>query len=321
MDKYSVLITGANGFVGRALCGTVLNLGCKVKALTRSPQVFQDGIQNVVLTDLNTEAPVLEVMQGVDVVIHLAARVHVMKEGALDAKAALGAYRAVNVEMSLNLARQAALAGVRRFIYLSSIKVNGERTEPGKPFKPDDVPAPEDPYGVSKMEAELALLALSKQTGMEVVIIRSPLIYGPGVGANFMAMMRWVAHRVPLPLGAIHNQRSMLALGNLVDFIATCIGHPKASGQIFLVSDGQDISVTQLLHKLARALKVRLFLLPLPINPIQLVAAALGKSAVAQRLCDNLQVDSTKTQALLGWMPPLSLDEGLQITADWYLRK
>lgn len=321
MDKYSVLITGANGFVGRALCGTVLNWGCKVKALTRSPQVFQDGIQNVVLADLNIEIPVLEVMQGVDVVIHLAARVHVMKEGALDAEAVLAAYRAVNVEMSLNLARQAALAGVRRFIYLSSIKVNGERTEPGKPFKPDDVPAPEDPYGVSKMEAELALLALSKQTGMEVVIIRPPLIYGPGVGANFMAMMRWVAHRVPLPLGAIHNQRSMLALGNLVDFIATCIGHPKASGQIFLVSDGQDVSVTQLLHKLARALKVRLFLLPLPINLIRLVATALGKSAVAQRLCDNLQVDSTKTQALLGWMPPLSLDEGLQITADWYLRK
>ena len=321
MDKYSVLITGANGFVGRALCTTVLGLGYKVKALTRGPQVFQGGIQNVVLTDLNMEAPALEVMQGVDVVIHLAARVHVMKEIALDALATLAAYRTVNVEMTLNLARQAALAGVRRFIYLSSIKVNGERTEFGKPFKPDDIPAPEDPYGISKMEAELALLALSKQTGMEVVIIRPPLIYGPGVGANFMAMMRWVAHRVPLPLGAIHNQRSMLALGNLVDFIATCIGHPRATGQVFLVSDGQDVSVTQLLYKLAYALKVKLCLIPLPIKLIQFVAAALGKSAVAQRLCDNLQVDSTKTQVLLGWMPPLSLDEGLQITADWYLKK
>jgi nucleoside-diphosphate-sugar epimerase len=244
-----------------------------------------------------------------------------MKESSLDVLATLAAYRAVNVEMTLNLARQAALAGVQRFIYLSSIKVNGERTEPGKPFKPDDVPAPEDPYGVSKMEAELALLTLSKETGMEVVIIRPPLIYGPGVGANFMTMMRWVAHRVPLPLGAIHNQRSMLALGNLVNFIATCIEHPKAVGQVFLVSDGQDISVTQLLHKLAYALKVKLFLLPLPHSLIQLLAAALGKGAVAQRLCDNLQLDITKTKALLGWSPPLSLDAGLQITADWYLKK
>jgi UDP-glucose 4-epimerase len=321
MDKYSVVITGANGFVGRALCATLWNLGYRVKTLTRCPYVFEGGIQNIVLTDLNMKAPVLEVMQGVDVVIHLAARVHVMKESSLDVLATLAAYRAINVEMTLNLARQAALAGVQRFIYMSSIKVNGERTVPGKPFKEDDVPAPEDPYGVSKMEAELALLTLSKETGMEVVIIRPPLIYGPGVGANFMTMMRWVAHRVPLPLGAIHNQRSMLALGNLVDFITICIGHPKAAGQVFLVSDGQDISVTQLLHKLASALKVRLFLPPLPVSLIQLVAATLGKGTIAQRLCNNLQVDSTKTQSLLGWSPPLSLDAGLQVTADWYLKK
>lgn len=321
MDKYSVLITGANGFVGRALCTALLNLGYRIKALTRCSHAFEDGIQNIVLTDLKMKAPIQKAMKGVDVVIHLAARVHVMKESSLDVLATLSAYRAVNVELTLNLARQAALAGVRRFIYLSSIKVNGERTEPGKPFKPDDMPAPEDPYGVSKMEAELALLALSKETGMEVVIIRPPLIYGPGVGANFMSMMRWVAHQVPLPLGAIHNQRSMLALGNLVNFIATCIEHPKAVGQVFLVSDGQDISVTQLLHKLAYALKVRLFLLPLPLSLIQLVAAVLGKSAVAQRLCDNLQLDITKTKTLLGWSPPMSLDAGLQITADWYLKK
>jgi nucleoside-diphosphate-sugar epimerase len=321
MDKYSVLVTGANGFVGRPLCTALLGLGYRVKALTRSPDVFESDIQNVVVTNLQIEAPALEVMEGVDTVIHLAARVHIMQESVADELVTLAAYRAVNVAMTLNLARQAARAGVQRFIYISTIKVNGEKTEPGKPFAPDDVPAPQDPYGISKMEAELALFALSQETGIEVVIIRPPLIYGPGVGANFMAMMRLVSYQFPLPFGALHNQRSMLALDNLLSFIATCIEHPKAAGQVFLVSDGQDISVTQLLRKLAYTLNVKARLVPLPAGLIQLIAKVLGRGSVAQRLCDNLQVDNAKTEALLAWKPPLSLDEGLELTADWYLKK
>ena len=315
-NKDTLLITGANGFVGKALCNYASSLEFQVKALTRAEYGFSDGIQNVVCGDLNSPSLLLDVMHGVDVVVHLAARVHVMQESSSDA---LAAYRAVNVGLTLNLAKQAAAAGVRRFIYMSSIKVNGERTEVGNAFDADDIPAPEDPYGVSKMEAENALFELSRLTGMEIVIIRPPLIYGPGVGANFKAMMHWLARRVPLPLGAINNRRSMVALNNLLSLIVTCISHPKAAGQVFLVSDDQDVSVTQLLKKLARAMKIPTVLVPVPVAVIKLVAAILGKSAVAQRLCDNLQVDIKKTKVILNWVPPLTVDDGLKVTTDWYL--
>ena len=318
MSKRAILVTGANGFVGRAVCSHLSSIGLPIFALTRSPYPFGDPIQNVVISDPSDEHQLVHAMNGVDTVIHLAARVHVMTERVADS---LSAYQAINVDMTIKLAKQAVAAGVRRFIYMSSVKVNGERTEDGMPFTPEDIPKPEDPYGVSKMEAEQALLALSKEAGLEVVIIRPPLVYGPGVGANFLAMMRWVSKRPPLPLGAIHNKRSMVALGNLVDLISACINHPKAVGQVFLVSDDQDVSVTQLLKKLARALKVQCFLLPVSAMLIKFAAVSLGKAAVAQRLCDNLQVDISKTKELLDWKPPISLDEGLQITADWYLSK
>lgn len=318
MSKRTVLVTGANGFVGKALCNYLNSNNTQIRALTRTPNEFSSNIHNIVCDDFSAAGSLLEGMRGVDVVVHLAARVHVMQESSSDA---LAAYRAVNVDLTLNLAKQAAAAGVRRFIYLSSIKVNGEKTATGRAFRADDIPAPEDPYGVSKMEAEKALLKLSKSTGMEIVVIRPPLIYGPGVGANFMAMMRWLARRVPLPLGAIDNQRSMVALDNLLNLILTCASHPKAAGQVFLVSDDQDVSVTQLLKKLARAMKVKAILLPIPVAIIQFVAVILGKASVAQRLCDNLQVDIAKTKELLNWTPPLSVDEGLQATADWYLSK
>jgi nucleoside-diphosphate-sugar epimerase len=318
MSNRSILVTGANGFVGRAVCAQLSSSGFSISALTRAPTLFDSSIRNAVISDLGNEHELVHAMNGVDTVIHLAARVHVMTENVTDS---LSAYRAINVDMTLTLARQAAVAGVRRFIYMSSVKVNGECTEDGQPFTPDDIPKPEDPYGISKMEAEQALLALSKETGLEVVIIRPPLVYGPGVGANFLAMMRWVSRQLPLPLGAIHNRRSMVALSNLVDFISTCINHPNAIGQIFLISDDQDVSVTELLKKLAHALKVRSFLLPVPVIVIKCVAAALGRGAVAQRLCDNLQVDISKSKKMLDWAPPMSLDQGLQITADWYLKK
>lgn len=318
MSKQTVLVTGANGFIGRALCDYVAGHDFQVKALTRTPSIFNVNIKNIICDDLGAAGSLLGVMKSVDVVVHLAARVHVMQESSDDA---LAAYRAVNVDLTLNLAKQAAVAGVKRFIYLSSIKVNGEKTPVGHAFSADDIPAPEDPYGVSKMEAEQALFELSKSTGMEVVVIRPPLIYGPGVGANFMAMMRWLVRRVPLPLGAIDNRRSMVALDNLLSLVLACTTHPKAAGQVFLVSDDQDVSVSQLLRKLAHAMKVPAILLPVPAVMIKLAAAILGKASVAQRLCDNLQVDIAKTKEMLNWTPPLSLDEGLQVTADWYLSK
>lgn len=248
-------------------------------------------------------------MQGVGALVHCAARVHVMQDDAADP---LEAYRLVNVEGTLNLARQAATAGVRRFVFVSSIKVNGEASLSGQPFTADDVPTPLDPYGVSKLEAEQGLRELEAQTGMDVVIVRPPLVYGPGVRANFASMMRWVARGVPLPLGAIHNFRSMVALDNLVDLLVTCLKHPAAAGQTFLASDGEDVSTPELLRRSAQAMGKTAFLLPVPTFLLESGAALLGKRDVAQRLCGSLQVDIEKTRRLLGWKPPLTLNQGLK---------
>jgi UDP-glucose 4-epimerase len=251
-------------------------------------------------------------LDGVSAVIHCAARVHVMADTAADP---LEEFRHVNVQGTLNLARQAAAAGVRRFVFVSSIKVNGEATQPGAPFTADDAPAPLDAYGVSKMEAEQGLRELAAQTGMEVIIIRPPLVYGPGVKANFAAKMRWLQRGVPLPLGAIHNQRSLVALDNLVDLIVTCLTHPAAANQTFLVSDGEDVSTSELLRRMGQALDRPARLLPVPQSWLKLAAAMVGKSDVAQRLCGSLQVDISKTRQLLSWTPPLSLDQGLKRAA------
>jgi UDP-glucose 4-epimerase len=224
-------------------------------------------------------------------------------------------FRRVNVQATLNLARQAAAAGVRRFVFVSSIKVNGELTQPESAFKADDAPAPLDAYGISKMEAEQGLREIALQTGMEVVIIRPPLVYGSGVKANFAAMMRWLKRGVPLPLGAIQNQRSLVALDNLVDLIVTCLTHPAAANQTFLVSDGEDVSTTELLRRMGQALGSPARLLPVHASWLKLAAAMLGKADMAQRLCGSLQVDISKTRQLLGWQPPLSLDTGLKKAA------
>jgi UDP-glucose 4-epimerase len=251
-------------------------------------------------------------LEGVAVVVHCAARVHVMADTATNP---LEEFRRVNVQGTLNLAQQAAAAGVRRFVFVSSIKVNGEATQLGCLFTADDAPAPLDAYGVSKMEAEQGLREIALQTGMEVVIIRPPLVYGPGVKANFAAMMRWLRRGVPLPLGAIHNQRSLVALDNLVDLIVVCLTHPAAANQTFLVSDGEDVSTTGLLRRMGQALGHPARLIPVPVSWLKLAAALVGKQDVAQRLCGSLQVDIEKTQRLLGWAPPLSLDEGLRRAA------
>ncbi len=305
-----ILVTGGTGFVGAALLRQLLRDGVEtatsvrgaVAAAIKDVQYHQvDGMTSI--TDWSVA------LEGVRSVVHCAARVHVMKDGANDP---LKAYREVNVEGTLNLARQAAQTGVRRFVFVSSIKVNGESTLTGSAFSADQEPAPLDAYGLSKLEAEKGLWQLAAQTGMEVVIVRPPLVYGPGVKANFASMMRWVSRGVPLPLGRINNARSMVSLDNLVDLLVTCLKHPAAAGQTFLVSDGDDVSTTELLRRTARAMGKRALLLPVPAPLLEMVAALLGKQAMAQRLCGSLQVNIDKTRSILGWEPPLTLDQGLK---------
>lgn len=313
-----LIVTGAHGFVGQSLCAELFRRGYVVRAASRSVMLEADGFEQTFVEPIDGETEWSAALSDVDVAIHLAARVHVMKDVAADP---LAAFQTVNVAGTLNLARQAAAAGVKRFVFISSIKVNGEATQPGQPFTADDAPAPQDPYGVSKMEAEQGLRQIAAETGMEVVIIRPPLVYGPGVKANFAALMRAVQRGWPLPLGAVHNQRSLVALDNLVDFIVTCISHPQAVNQTFLVSDGHDLSTTELVRGMARAAGVSARLLPVPVWALQAGATLLGKGDAVQRLCGNLQVDISKARELLGWVPPVSVEEGLKRVAEGYWRE
>lgn len=312
MNQLRVLVTGASGFVGRAFCAEIAMRGLLVRGMTRSAPDLPSCVENAIVGDMEGPTDWKEALAGRDLVVHLAARVHVMRETTTDP---LAEFRLVNVQGTRNLARQAAAAGVRRFVFISSIKVNGESTQTGVPFTAADAPAPLDPYGISKMEAEQGLRELAVQTGMEVVIIRPPLVYGPGVKANFAAMMRWLQWGVPLPLGAIHNQRSLVAIDNLVDLIVLCLTHPAAANQTFLVSDGEDVSTTELLRRMGQAMGCPARLLAVPSPVLKLAGAMVGKSEVVQRLCGSLQVDIATTQDLLGWTPPVSLGEGLRRAA------
>ena len=314
----SILVTGATGFVGSCLLaklGQMVDL-CVLGA-HRVDQPFADH-PSAVVGDISNDTDWRSAIRGQEVVIHSAARVHVMNDTSSDP---LAEFRQVNVEGTLNLARQAAAAGVRRFIFISSIKVNGEGTPVGAPYLADAQAAPADPYGISKMEAEQGLRSLAAETGMEVVIIRPVLVYGPGVKANFLSMMRWLHKGVPLPFGAIDNRRSLVALDNLVDLIVTCIDHPAAANQTFLVSDGEDLSTTELLRRMGSALGKPARLLPVPSRLLEVGAAMLGKQALAQRLCGSLQVDISKTRELLNWTPPVSVDEALRKTAKHFLEQ
>lgn len=305
----SILVTGASGFVGSRLIMRLADVPALAVLGAVRTKPARHHSELVAVGEINGDTDWSEALQGRQVVIHTAARAHIMDDVAVDP---LAEFRRVNVAGTLNLARQAAAGGVRRFVFVSSIKVNGEQTQSGKCFTAEDPPSPEDAYGVSKREAEQGLLEIARETGMKVVIIRPPLVYGPGVKGNFASMIRLVAKGLPLPLGAIRNKRSLVALDNLVDLIITCIDHPAAANQVFLAGDGDDLSTSELLRRVGAAMGKPARLLPVPAGLLQFGATVLGKKAMAQRLLGSLQVDISKTRTLLGWVPPLSVDEGLR---------
>ncbi len=313
-----ILLTGVAGFVGSELVRSLILAGYELIGVSRKTFPFKHPkFINTIVEDISSAMDMQSSLDGVNVVIHLAARVHVMNEKCKDS---LSEYRRHNVESTLNLARQAATSGVKRFVFLSSIKVNGEVTEKNKPFRADDTPNPKDPYAISKCEAEAGLIRLAKETGMEVVIIRPPLVYGPGVKANFLNMIKMLHAGIPLPFGAINNKRSLVFIDNLVDLIIKVIDHPSASGEIFLVSDGHDVSTSSLLNLLSLALvgrKARLIALPQSL--LKFIFKVLGKSELSVRLLGSLQLDIEKTKHKLDWMPPVSFNRAIKITAKSYM--
>jgi nucleoside-diphosphate-sugar epimerase len=310
-DAPCVLVTGANGFVGSALC----------KRMERDAIAFRPAVRRKLRPDdhevglISAGTDWSAALKNCDAVVHLAARVHVMNEHAADP---LAAFREVNVAATVNLARQAAQHGVRRFVFVSSIKVNGEMTRQ-TPFSAGDKPAPQDAYGQSKLEAELALQRIAQETGLEVVVVRPPLVYGPGVRANFLQLMYLIKRGIPLPLGGIDNCRSLVAIDNLVDLLLVCLRHPAAAKQTFLVSDGHDVSTPELVRMLAVAMGKRTLLMPVPPGILAAGAALLGKTAAAERLLGSLQVDIEPTRSLLDWQPPVSMEDAIDATVAHFL--
>jgi len=309
----NVLLTGATGFLGQDLAVKIEALSdFNLTSVVRSEVGSVTGTR-VFISQIDGDTDWCSALKDQDLIIHAAARAHVMNEEVADS---LKEYRRVNVDGTLNLARQAVASGVKRFIFISSIKVNGEKTLLGLPFTADDSPAPEDAYGISKCEAEQGLFQIAADTGLEIVIIRPPLVYGPCVKGNFSSMMRVVKKRFPLPLGAINNKRSLVALDNLVDLIITCIDHPAAANQVFLAGDGEDLSTTELLRGVAKAAGVSSRLISVPASVLMFMASLLGKKEMAQRILGSLQVDISKARDLLGWTPPISVEEGLRRCFD-----
>jgi nucleoside-diphosphate-sugar epimerase len=319
-------VTGANGFIGKILCRSLAESRRSVRGVVRNLNYFAlcSDTEFVAVGDIGPKTNWFSALNGIDCLIHCAARAHVIRETEADA---LAAYRVVNVEGTCRLAEQAAAAGVRRFVFLSSIGVNGRFTDglPG-PFEggsprsacDDELNSVED-YAISKWEAEQALWEISKQTGLEVVVVRPPLVYGPGVKGNFLRLLRLIDKGLPLPLGAVKNLRSFVGLDNLVDLLIRCVDHPAAPGQIFLVSDGQDISTPDLIRTLARMMNKPARLWPVPVPLLQAAGSLTGKRKEVDRLVGSLRVDSKHTQDILGWSPPVSLEADLQRMVDWYL--
>lgn len=315
-----VLVTGANGFVGSALSRRLRDGGMRVRGGVRGRSGIQantgsdgEGFDWVVLHDGSSEDDMRRAFQEVSAVIHLAARVHVMTDRAADP---LGEFRRINRDWTERLARAAARQGVRRFVYLSSVKVNGE--ESAVPFTEEDAPNPQDPYGVSKWEAEQALAAVSSETGLETVVVRSPLVYGPGVGGNFLQLLNILGRGTPLPFASVDNRRSLMYRENLVDVLVRCAEDQRAIGQTYLVSDGEDLSTPDLIRRLAKALGISVRLWPIPPTVLRWMGRLTGKGAMFDRLLGSLQIDSSKIRRELGWQPPCSVDQGFAETAVWY---
>lgn len=314
-----VLVTGATGFVGRAAVERLLADGWEVRAAVRALPAIADRLSKVDwrrIGEIDSETDWAELLVGCDAVLHLAARVHILTE---PASSPLNTYRRSNVAATHCLASAAAEAGIRRFVFMSSLKVNGEGRR--RPYDEGDKPAPSDPYAISKWEAEEEVRRIAVLTGMEVVILRPPLVYGPGVKANFLRLLQIVNSGVPLPLASISNQRSLLFLGNLVDAIALCLCAPAAAGQTYLLSDGPSVSTPDLIRAMALALKRPVLLMPCPINLLRLAGRLLGREPVIDRLVGTLQVDSARIVRELQWTPPFTLTQGMRETASWFLSR
>ena len=309
-----VLITGANGFVGRALCEFLSGRRRAFQPVVRASREPIGCVVPCMVGEIGAHTDWSSAVDGVSEVVHLASRVHVMNESGGNVAAL---YREANTLGTLRLAQQAATAGVKRFVFVSSVKVNGEERDAA--YSEDDRPDPIGPYATSKRDAEVGLREIADRSGMEVVVIRPPLVYGPGVKANFLSMMRWLYRGVPLPLGAIHNKRSLVGLANLLDLLVICLDHPAAANQTFFVSDGEDLSTTELFVRMGAALGKPAWLIPVPAWMLAAGASMLGKRDLSQRLCGSLCVDVSKARNLLGWSPPVSVDEELRRTAEHYL--
>lgn len=310
------LVTGVNGFVGQSMSTKLLEAGHTVRSSVRSSESLislEPGVEPVVVEPLCPHTPWQHALTGIDTVIHLAARVHIMDDPSSDP---LKEFRKVNTEGTERLAREAAQSGVKRLVFISSIKVNGE--ESLNPYTENCQAQPTDPYGISKWEAELALRQIEAETGMEVVIVRPTLVYGPGVKANFLNMMKIVYRGIPLPLSLINNKRSLVYIGNLVDALTACATHPAAAGQTYLVSDGEDVSTPDLIRRTASALGVPARLFPFPVSLIKAAGKLAGKSPAVDRLTGSLTVESLKIRQELGWTPPFTMECGLRETAKWY---
>ena len=309
-----ILVTGANGFIGQSLRSYLRTKDWIVRGSVREEMgTFSGADEYIQIGDIDERTDWQEALTGVDVVIHLAARVHVMHEIEKDP---LVSFRRVNVLGTEHLARMAAKAGVKRFIFISSVKVNGEGSS--LPYSEKDIPKPEDAYGISKWEAEEVLAGIAAQTGLQTVILRLPLVYGPGVKANFRNLIRIAGSGVPLPFKSIGNQRSLVYLGNVVDAIATCVTHPLAANEIFLVSDGENVATPKLLEMIAVAMHKKVILFSLPQGVLKVLCKIVGKSQEFEKLTGTLVVDSSKIRNLLGWEPPFSMQEGIVRTIKGY---
>jgi nucleoside-diphosphate-sugar epimerase len=311
-----VLVTGANGFIGKPLCAAVMKKYGSVKAAVRISGDGAPNMETIAIGNIDGTTDWTQALQGIQVVVHLAARAHKLRDNVADP---LAEYRRVNVDGTLNLAGQALQAGVKRFIFISTIKVNGEQTPLGRPFRAEDQPSPADAYAISKREAEDGLRELCSNSTMEFVIIRPPLVYGPGVKGNFLSLLRWLDKGLPLPLASIRNKRSLVAVDNLVDLIMTCIAHPAAANQTFLVSDSEDLSTPELLQRTASAIGKQVLLWRAPVGLLHFAAQCFGKTAAIHRLCGSLQLDIRKTREQLDWQPPVGVDQALLSTARHYL--